>query len=49
MFISEVYVMCISTFMKFEQHLMELDSTEGFSLIDIKIYYKAKVIKTVWH
>lgn len=49
MFIGEVYVMCICTFMQFEQHLMELDSTERFALIDIEIYYKAKVIKTVWH
>lgn len=28
---------------------MELDNVEGFALVLIKTYYKAIVMKTVWH
>ena len=45
-FIGEVNV--IRTFVHFELHLMELDDVEGFALADIKFYYKALVIKTLW-
>lgn len=34
------------TFVHFEKHLMELGNVEGFALADIKVYYKALVIKT---